>query len=352
MLQSFSAENFRCFKSLTVEPLARINLIGGKNNVGKTSFLEALFLHYGPPSHSRHLMDFLRTLEHFSIGRGEFWEWLFRNKKPDSTIRLKSSGDNGLTRELTIRLVEPDTIALPKEVPGTGTAELPGRYELRLNYAEKDETGDTQQEFVLSPSGTASRTKSTSKSPIPSAPWMYLGASALQDPDDAERFGQLEKIGREREIVATLQLLEPRISRLALIVSAGVPILHGEIGIGHMIPVRLMGEGIRRLLSIALAIANCSGGICLIDEIENGLHYSVMKDVWKAVACAARKTDVQLFATTHSWECLVKCHEAFADDETYDFRWHRLQNVRGEVQAVSHDREMIEAAIYSGVEIR
>lgn len=105
-------------------------------------------------------------------------------------------------------------------------------------------------------------------------------------------------------------------------------------------------------MAIVLAIANAPNGVVLIDEIENGLHYSVQSKVWRAIAQAARVSNVQVFATTHSWECLVKAHEAFAEDEIYDLRWHRLQNVSGEIQAVSHDREMIEAALYSGVEIR
>jgi AAA15 family ATPase/GTPase len=101
-----------------------------------------------------------------------------------------------------------------------------------------------------------------------------------------------------------------------------------------------------------MAIVSASGGVVLIDEVENGLHYSVQQKVWRAIAHAARQANVQVFATTHSWECLVKAHEAFAEDEVYDFRWHRLQLVDGRIEVVSHDREMIEAALYSGVEIR
>lgn len=47
IVTSFTVENFRCFKKLTIEPLERINLIGGTNNVGKTTLLEAIYLHFG-----------------------------------------------------------------------------------------------------------------------------------------------------------------------------------------------------------------------------------------------------------------------------------------------------------------
>jgi hypothetical protein len=192
MLHSFSAQSFRCFKDLRIEPLERINLIAGKNNVGKTSLLEAIFLHLGPPSHSRQLFDFLRTLERFSIRDQEYWEWLFRNRQLDATIKLSSVADGGRSRELLVRLVEPETFTLPRGEAGTGTADFGGRFELHMDYRETHADGETKESFVVSASGTATRIKSDTKVPLPSMPWAYLGASVLQSPEDAERFGQLE----------------------------------------------------------------------------------------------------------------------------------------------------------------
>jgi hypothetical protein len=138
-----------------------------------------------------------------------------------------------------------------------------------------------------------------------------------------------------------LKILEPRLLRLAVRVSKGGSSLQGDIGIGHMVPVNLMGEGTRRLLSIVLAIANSSGGICLIDGIENGFHYSVIKDVWKAIAQSTRKADVQLFATTHSYECIQAAHEAFVEDGTYDFALHRLDREDGDMEVVTYDKDTL-----------
>ncbi|HLA44590.1 MAG TPA: AAA family ATPase, partial [Aggregatilineales bacterium] len=47
MYTSFRVQNFRCFADLQMNDLARINLIAGKNNTGKTSLLEAILLHSG-----------------------------------------------------------------------------------------------------------------------------------------------------------------------------------------------------------------------------------------------------------------------------------------------------------------
>src|SRR5262249_1285242 len=139
-------------------------------------------------------------------------------------------------------------------------------------------------------------------------PWkissIYLSSGVLPSDQDMKHFGELEAAKRQDEILPALQILEPRLKRLSLIPLSAEPVIDGDIGLPRLVPVAFMGDGVRRLLSIVLAIANASGGVVLIDEIENGLHYSVQKQVWQAIAKAARRLDVQVFATTHSWECL------------------------------------------------
>ncbi len=77
-----------------------------------------------------------------------------------------------------------------------------------------------------------------------------------------------------------------------------------------------------------------------------------MKKVWQAIAHAARAAGVQVFATTHSWECIRWAHEAFSDDKTYDFRLHRIDRDDQEARVVSYDREGIESALFNAVEMR
>ena len=69
------------------------------------------------------------------------------------------------------------------------------------------------------------------------------------------------------------------------------------------IPIGSMGDGIWRLLGLALATVSAQGGVLLVDEIDSGLHYSTMSDMWKIIWQTATKLDVQVFATTHSSDC-------------------------------------------------
>ena len=75
--------------------------------------------------------------------------------------------------------------------------------------------------------------------------------------------------------------------------------IYADIGLGEMLDLRIMGDGLVHLTSILLHIASAAGGIVLIDEIENGLHHSIMHKVWRAIAAAARQFNTQVIATTH-----------------------------------------------------
>ena len=100
--------------------------------------------------------------------------------------------------------------------------------------------------------------------------------------------------------------------------------------------------GMSRILSLALAIATVPGGIVLVDEIENGIHHSVMEKVWRAIGAFARNYDVQLFATTHSYECIGAAYRAFESDEEDELRLFRIQrNGDGGFKAVKYDRERL-----------
>ena len=147
-------------------------------------------------------------------------------------------------------------------------------------------------------------------------------------------------------------MLEPRLKRLSLLLVEDEPIIHGDIGMRELVPLPLMGEGIGRLLSIILAIANTKGGTVLIDEIENGFHHSVLTKVWEAIGDVARRGETQIFATTHSIECIRAAHYAFKSGKQYDFAYHRLDRVQDEIKAVTYDEETLESSDEMNWEVR
>ena len=82
----------------------------------------------------------------------------------------------------------------------------------------------------------------------------------------------------------------------------------GDIGLRELVPLAVMGDGMSRLARLVLAIADAPGGLVLVDEIETGLHHTVLSDVWRVVDEAARQFETQVVATTHSYECIRAAH--------------------------------------------
>ncbi len=109
-----------------------------------------------------------------------------------------------------------------------------------------------------------------------------------------------------------------------------------------------------RLASMLLAMSEIPNGLMFIDEIENGIHYSVQTKVWKAIGQMARELDIQVFATTHSLEMVRAAYEAFSEKDKLDeFRYHRLDRDReGNIEAVTYNESGIEAAMSTNWEIR
>lgn len=116
-----------------------------------------------------------------------------------------------------------------------------------------------------------------------------------------------------------------------------------------------MGDGVNRLLSIILAIATTKNGIVLIDEIDSGIHYSAMTNVWEGITMAAREFNCQVIATTHSYECLQAATEGttragLADDFSY-IRLDRIPK-DNEIVAKVYSNDVLTAALGRGWEVR
>ena len=353
MLRKFSVRNFRCLRKLDIEPLARVNLIVGENNIGKTALLEALYLHFKPDT-----PEAPWNVNHSRGVRGNLadsWQelvWLFYAKQTAASIELISKNSQEKNNALRIRLVEPEErLLVPTETDGAEQtnvdmlAAVAQSSVLKLEYT--DHTGkDCTSQAHLVPGGISS---SSFNNPPSSNVALVLKNPRFSE-EHAQRYSSLVEAGREEELLPSLQALDPRIRRLELLYPANKPMLY--VDIGQLIPLLYMGEGLGYVLSWQLAVMTAKDGTVLIDEFENGLHYSAQVDAWKAVGAAARQSNVQVFATTHSWECVLAAHRAFAESDEDDFRLHRLERRDGEVVALTYDQEQLDTAIDSNLEVR
>jgi len=361
MYQFFEVRNFRCFRELTLTQLERVNLIAGMNNVGKTALLEALFLHCGAynPELTLRLYAF-RGIEQAKLEFGRWvetpWDSLFSQFDTSKTVELAGEDERTGHRILRLRVIrQPEELAKVRQYiqPSSGKPKDIPSFSSEIAQVLEFECTEGEQHrkyyMIVDPNGV----RVEPIPPPPPFPAFFLAARVRIPPTyEAELFGKLEIRGKQDALLKALQVIEPRLQRLSVVVASGSPMIHGDIGLGRLIPMPLMGDGMARLASLVLAICNAPDGVVLVDEIENGLHYSILPKVWRAIGEVARQFNTQVFATTHSLECIVAAHRAFSESERYDFCLYRLERVYETIRAVTYDQETLAAAIKTGLEVR
>ncbi|KJU87654.1 ATPase-like protein [Candidatus Magnetobacterium bavaricum] len=157
------------------------------------------------------------------------------------------------------------------------------------------------------------------------------------------------------KLIKVLKLLEPSIESLTNVGN----IIHCDLGLNRLIPLSLMGDGVLRIFSIIVTIVDAhhekgTAGIALIDEVGNGLHHSALLDLWDAVYELAKEFDVQVFATTHSMECIQALTASYkkknSDDD--EIRMYRIERENGIFDAIDYNNDLIMASLDSNWEMR
>ncbi len=352
MIESIRIENFKCFESFAVDELRRITLIGGKNNVGKTALLEAFWLFLANLSEQRVFGQYarrgLRRIDH----RADIaWAPMFRDYDLAREIMISLKGVSG-PEELRIKLVKAHTLpkfpCVPDEKAGALDTDEPAGPSEALEFRNNQ-----GQKLWLTVDPKSSTTHMMHGGSGEITPVAYVGTRSHPAEQGTRIFDELDKAGEAARVIRFLQLIEPGLDELTLNLVAGEPVVHGRLHHERRKnPVVFMGEGVVRLLTIMLAMVEARNGVVLIDEVENGIHYSVQTTIWKAIAQAATELSCQVFATTHSYEFVRHAQEALADDYADDFRYIRLDRTDKGIEARSYDIEILETAISAGMEVR
>lgn len=366
MIKAFHIQNFKGFFELNVRHLAPITLVAGMNSVGKTALLEAMFLflsRWNPMMFFQQLR--FRGLNVNPINGANLWQPLFYQFDMKRDIILKMGRSDTEEEQLSLSYDPRYARSLMKKSKGAEGAERFERIEssnvprpaeaMRLLYVH----GSDQKEYYL-------RLEQDGMSVnIPRDEWeseqtaVFLAARHILNlTDDAARFSVFDKNNQKQLIIDALRIVDERVSDLSVVVDEGKEegTIYADIGLPQKIPVRLMGDGICRLLSIILALGNAKNGVVFVDEIENGIHHSVLSDFWKALARVAEAFSCQLIATTHSYECVTSAFRAMTEkDQVDDFAYFRLARGKKQVDTIAakeFDADMLKTAMNANMEIR
>ena len=298
-----------------------MNLITGKNNTGKSSFLEGIRI-LATGAALDELQDILRDREEYATGpEAEF------SSRPLFQLSGMFHGCPELVDRPEPFVISTDGSIHPKEVS----------VHVSWFSRNRDEQGNLQfEEHNLDePDGSASIVVTTSDGiRIHEIERFRTGLSLHRDGSRWAATGCFfvgahsgegtAKLGslwdgialsdNEQEVVRALRIIDPRISKVTMVGGEGgrrhrTAFVRTD-AIPRPIPLRLFGDGMNRLFAMILALVNARGKLMLVDEFENGLHHTAQLNAWRTIFRLAETLDTQVFATTHSWDTIEAFQEA------------------------------------------
>ncbi len=347
MLRSLRISNYRAFRELRLDELSRINLISGRNNSGKTTVLEALLLlSAGHPEITLHT-SIIRGMTSERLPPSAipliYWRQMFTSLDFGTPIEIsgehQSCGSLGMTVEMEHEDIVKTSLTNSNEVLLGEDLQDPkllatirrgdDRWQRRIQVTDKEIRMERRKQPVLFSA--------------------YIVPAGIGDlKSDAECLGALKKQKQGHRVVRALQLVDPSLSSLEVISQTGSPMIWADTGLSELVPLPTVGEGMVRVARLAMCMVLARGGVLLVDEIENGIHHSIAGDMWRFILSGARELDVQVFATTHSYECVAAAQSLNSDE----LMLHRIEATESSHRCVTYRPQHIEAALRHNMEVR
>jgi|SRR5262249_3867502 len=382
-LESLEVRDFRAFEDLRVERLARVNLIVGKNGVGKSTLLEALRLYANRGAFSiiqkiLYTRDEEAPLPAFS-GKQETVnkllpiKYLFHGRediglhrgplsigpvgRPEESLSI--SGEFYYVKGRDYERVKDDDELKKlrkKVVPGLS---ISMGSDFRIDQPLDKEDLQTGAAFSLYP---------------PVARCVFVFADGLDMDETAELWDSIVLTDLENDVLKSLRIIDQNVERVNITTGAMRLVERTEVargprrrerepevdrvpivkmtGLSEPVTLMSLGDGMNHLFGISLALVNAKDGILLIDEVENGIHYSVQQQLWRLIFDAAVRLNVQIFATTHSWDCIEAFQKAMQHGLEQDGQMIRLQREDGRIVATLFDARKLSVATREDIEVR
>jgi predicted ATP-dependent endonuclease of OLD family len=322
MIKSFEIRNFRCFERTKISGFRRINLIGGKNNSGKSVLLEAIYLSCSPEPES---INFLRRLRRDSLQLlkaypERAWENFFFNQNKKSPIDLRVEQTN---KTSNILLSWNDNNEHEDEILEDQLQSAGDLIDLRMllqnrkaiksilhvKQSVKGDIIDFDDTLLFSMIAHSKGISVTERhAPLLTSVNFVPVSFTLSNPVLAAEYDNAYLEGNADKVLQAIQVIDSSIIE-AKTLSIGEPMLYLKRKGKNFGPVSLFGEAINKVVHLLVRLVNHPGAILLIDEIENGIHHTNQSEFWRILFKLSVEFGTQIFATTHSLEMI----EAFRD---------------------------------------
>lgn len=355
--KNIKIDNFRGITHLEIDDFSRVNVFLGKNNSGKSTVLEAIHLLTNMSnSEMPQNLNRIRTRNYYTNFKDI--PYLFHNMAVETPLEIFAEQFNSEKRLLHLKM----TYIYDEQTPlaqHNGMNGMPPVSEtkvflntLEINFESHTQSGGKKYQNLLTnrPDGSITN-KRTTESYLEKYGTAYLAAD-LWGTNLTTSLSELFKRKKKDIVLQRLSYFDRRIT--------DIDILQDDIYIdfenmAEKLPLRMTGDGLRRYLNIVAASANPINTIILIDEIDNGLHYSTYKKLWEAIFTLATDTNKQIFITTHSKETLYSLNEMLGERPAcqQDFRLYTIaETSKKGHQAYKYTFEGLQGACENDTEIR
>lgn len=350
MIKSFEIHNFRCFQKTKISGFRRINLIGGKNNSGKTVLLEAIYLSCLPEPES---INFLRRLRRDSLQLlkaypERAWDNFFFKQNNNTPIDLRLEQKEQSTN---ILLSWNDSY---KEVHEVFDSELQSASDLidlrtllqnrkaskSILHVNQLVKGKKKKDTLLfsmiaHPKGISIKKRLTPTLTVANlvpVSFIWSNPTLAQEYDNAYLQGHADKV------LQAIQVIDEEIID-AKTLSIGEPMLYLKRKGENFLPISLFGEAINKVVDLLVRLVNNPGAILLIDEIENGIHHTNQREFWRILFKLSIEFGTQIFLTTHSLEMIKAFRDVGleAGNEEVGAYFELARNIRtGRISSIKH----------------
>jgi hypothetical protein len=366
-LSNLLVHNFRAFQHLSVEGLSDVNLIVGANNLGKSSLLEALHLYFLRGSRTR-IPELLLAREEFSFRRMRSrnslrpqdvalaYESLFFGRPKLETaphLRIGPLNNEAPNLEITFTwlreiIEEVDGGARLRTVKAALEDEIEALPGLEISFDDRQILVSLERlDRDVAVRGRLARE--------PEVNVVHLPSQGLGRQEMGRLWDTIALTEDEDTIVDALRSISPSIEKIVLVQTPNSRIERTLMvkleEFSEPVPFKSLGEGVEHLLSISLALIRARNGIILIDEVENGIHYSVQHSLWEMIFKQAKRWNIQAFATTHSWDC-VEGFQSASSTSRGSASLFRLERRGAGIGAVRFEPKEIEIARRESIEVR
>ena len=363
---------FRGIGELAIPRLGRATLLAGKNGAGKSTVLEAVRL-YAARGSSAALSALLRGRDEIPPGHGggllaePDWGALFHGREISDDVCIAIGPCQDADRQLRVSptVLEPEQAAsLGRMLPGIFLQDR--LHALRIMFGNDEQLVPylrVQDESSSDPDAQgairgARRFLERTDPPQP-AVCEFLGPGLLGNAAMSLYWDGVALTDDEDRAMDALRMIGVDIDRVAMIGNdtgkarpGGRRAIVRLAGRSEPVPLGSLGDGARRMFGVALALANSRDGFLLIDEAENGIHHSVQHSFWRMVIETAQANNVQVLATTHSWDCVRGFARAASELEQAEGVLYRIERDDGKVRAVDYPEKALQVVTEQRIEVR